>query len=251
MVHNMFCTNCGKELKDGAVVCMNCGVLVKTNDGKPVTLQNGTFTVASADVVTKKKKPKVIIIAIVIAVLLIFGIIGSAFGSSDDEVIKSNSPTGASFNCTIDEFIDDFNSQVSEHLSNDVESESLYTQIKDTLQIKKDESVLSENNYIWTMNLSQNQTYSLCISTDNNDKIYKISLVSPQYVSDSSMQIFGFQIKCSIAAILPSESYESALQIITTVDNGSTSNDFQDNNVYYSVLYSGDTIEFLITANFD
>lgn len=30
---NKFCSNCGKELKEGADICLNCGVLInKTND---------------------------------------------------------------------------------------------------------------------------------------------------------------------------------------------------------------------------
>ena len=32
---NKFCTNCGKELKEGAEVCLNCGVIIKNQVSSP------------------------------------------------------------------------------------------------------------------------------------------------------------------------------------------------------------------------
>ena len=242
----MFCTNCGKELKDGAVVCMNCGVLVKTNDGKPVTLQNGTFTVASADVVTKKKKPKVIIIAIVIAVLLIFGIIRSAFGSSDDEVIKSNSPTGASFNCTIDEFVNNYNNYICSWVADKEKREQL--------ELKENELVeLSEDCYIWSNPSTFEQLSKIYVNTDDDENIYQITVSFSEFIQDDDLPTVVLNIMTVILGLQPSKEEEQARKIVqsTCILNEEKNKSLQQDNVFYDIVVEETSAKFSIMANFD
>lgn len=78
----MFCKNCGKELKDGATFCTECGTRVNE------TVPTEGNTMPNTTVVTKKMtKGKMVLIA-VFAVLIII-VIACAVGSGD-----SSSPFG-------------------------------------------------------------------------------------------------------------------------------------------------------------
>lgn len=84
----MFCTKCGKELRDGAVFCVHCGAPVKNNGGEaqeinvpsPAVSPDHVETVVKQENKTNAKKPKImpivlIVLAVLFIVAIVFGII--------------------------------------------------------------------------------------------------------------------------------------------------------------------------------
>lgn len=91
----MFCTQCGKELKDGLKFCPNCGTLIKSrnnasqNDNQVNTLSaienvsqekvEAPTAFVSSQYEKPKKTNKGIFVIIIILILLIIGVSGAAF----------------------------------------------------------------------------------------------------------------------------------------------------------------------------
>lgn len=100
----MFCTKCGKELKDGAVFCVHCGAPVK-NGGEALDTSASTPVVRADYVEPDKKqdnpinvrKPRVmLIILIVLSVLFIAGIsFGVVYYLNHKDSKKSNEGSSA------------------------------------------------------------------------------------------------------------------------------------------------------------
>ncbi len=69
-----FCTNCGKEIDENAVICVHCGVQVKAN--------NGNVTMSEEDIIDKKAKNALTfgLISIVAWIIPIIGYVMTILG---------------------------------------------------------------------------------------------------------------------------------------------------------------------------
>lgn len=74
----MYCTNCGKEIDERAVVCPGCGI--PTAESKP----------------KKKKHPVLIALVVIIAIFIIVAAVSGGGGSDEPKKVTSNAQTNVS-----------------------------------------------------------------------------------------------------------------------------------------------------------
>lgn len=83
----MYCTQCGKELKEGIKFCTNCGSVIKNRNNDPESVSQMNLSEAGRDSRTdvpdktpaKKNKKGALIAIIVLLIVLILGVSGTAF----------------------------------------------------------------------------------------------------------------------------------------------------------------------------
>ncbi len=111
----MFCKNCGKEMKDSAAFCPECGA--KTENQIAANIEVGSATAETA----KKKYPTKLVIGAIIAAIVIIIIAIAASGGDDSDnvddfgsgnIIIENTDyeLGATYNMTPNQFIYRYNS---------------------------------------------------------------------------------------------------------------------------------------------
>lgn len=120
----MFCKNCGKEMKDGSAFCSECGTkndqgATEVNAQIDTTAFQSAMSNSSGTAVAVKKKSKGKFIIIGVFVLLIIIVIACAVGGSnaggESAIIENNDcQLGATYVMTPSQYIDRFNSCVSE-----------------------------------------------------------------------------------------------------------------------------------------
>lgn len=240
----MICKNCGKEVKENDLFCIECGTKIEnTAVNSPMTtpLQT-TIKTANSTVAVKKKYPgKLVIICIAFVFFIIFLAI---IGSSD--VIESNSESGASFIYTMEEVIERYNDNIDEVVVNDSGlSENEFEEVKE--QIKLKESYFrkeSDNKYF-----ASNDTYGITIQVDDDGNVYFIGMVWGNNLSDDLSTIIIHLLRGLIVSVQPSLDSDDAKQIIIDTDN--TSGILQKDDVKYMVTYENDCTRFSFIAMFD
>lgn len=236
----MFCKNCGKEMKDGATFCTECGTKVME------TVSTEGNTTPNTTVVTKKMtKGKMVLIA-VFAMLIIIVIACVVGGSSD--VIESNSETGASFNCTIEEVIERYNDNIDEHFVNDSGlSKSEYEDFKEQFKLKESYFTKeSENKYFCS---SSGDSYGITIQVDDNGNVYFVDMVWRNNLSKVESNAIMVLLRGLILSVQPSIDYDTANQIIIDTDN--SIGILQKDNVKYMITYESNTMRFSAIAMLD
>lgn len=247
----MFCKNCGKEMKNEDAFCRECGAKAESNDTAQANpIDAGAFQTAvasSGDTVAVKKKSKVKWIVIGVFVVSIIIVIACAVGGSSD-VIESNSETGASFNCTIEEVIERYNSNVDEHFVNDSGlSKSEYEEFKEQFKLKKSYFTQeSENKYFCS---SSGDVYGITIQVDDNGNVYFVDMVWKNNLSKEESSAIMILLRGLILSIQPSKDYDTVKQIIIDTDN--TNGILQKDNVKYMATYESNCTRFSAIALFD
>lgn len=163
----MFCKNCGKEIKDGAAFCSECGTKAESNAfAQANQIDVGAFQSAMTNsgetvAVKKKSKKKWLVIGIIVLVIIV---IACAVGGSNENnkgapgksVIVENDDCqlGATYDMTPEQYIKRYNAALTE-LGGD---SSLYMPSIDS----------------WTADLSEdgNTTYTYCVSKELIYMIY-------------------------------------------------------------------------------
>lgn len=245
----MFCKNCGKEMKNGDTFCRECGAKaelntsVQTNQIDAEAFQSAMANSGGTVVVKKKSKGKFILIG-VFAVLIIIVIACAVGGSSD--VIESNSESGASFNCTIEDVIERYNDNIDEHVVNDSNySDDEHEEIKNQLKLKKSYFEReTENKYFVS-----NGIYGITIQLDDNGNVYYFDMVWRNNLSDTESGLIMIPLRGLVLSVQPSMDYDTANQIIIDTDNASGI--LQKDDVKYMVTYESDCTRFSAVAMFD
>lgn len=243
----MICKNCGKEINDSIGICTSCGA----NTGNQFMSNTET---ATAVVSTKKKPPTKPVIGAIIAVVVIIlitfiGLLTSFILFADDnEVFKSNSPSGASFNCTMDDVIKRYNRNIDKHLKNDGLSDEEYEAIKN--QFKMDASYFikeSDGKYFVS---TSNNSYGITVFTDDSDNVYGVEFVcrTDVFLDSANSDTLMLLIRGLFNAVEPSKSYDEIKDIVAnTADKGV----IQKDNVKHVVTYETNNIRFASMAMFD
>jgi len=256
----MLCKNCGNEMNNGATFCNRCGV----NHGNTQTGNNRhgnspAINVASSACLKKNTRtelmPIIIIVAIIVGSFVFGGLkvmfsllvdddFGSPFGIYSD-VIVSNSESGASFNCTMEEVIERYNDNIDEHIINDSHSDDEYEEIKNQLKLKKSYfEKETENKYFVS-----NSTYGITIQLDDNGNVYFIDMVWGNNLSDIESNVIMILLRGLIISVQPSINYDTATQIVIDTDN--STGILQKDNVKYMVTYESNCTRFSAVAMFD
>jgi len=249
----MICKNCNKEIANTSIYCPECGIKTELNEtvqiNQATTIQPKSAVINQIATTTKKKPSKEIVILIaVIAFWIVFGIIFvivCAFDNNSD-VIVSNSESGASFNCTMEDVIERYNDNIDEHITNDSNySDDEYEKIKNQLKLKKSYfEKETENKYFVS-----NSTYGITIQLDDNGNVYFIDMVWGNNLSDIESDVITILLRGLIISVQPSMDYDTAKQIIIDTDNASRI--LQKDDVKYMVTYESNCMRFSAIAMFD
>ena len=249
----MFCKNCGKEMKDGSAFCSECGTkneqgTTEVNTQIDATAFQSAMSNSSGTAVAVKKKSKGKFIIIGVFVLLIIIVIACAVGGSSD-VIESSSETGASFNCTIDDVIDRYNSNIDEHLINDANlSDEEYNSVKNQFKMNKSNFEQQEEHKYFAS--SNNDSYGITVFTDENNYVYGVEfVVQNDVILDRSLsdQVF-LLIRGLYNSVEPSKSYDEIEDIVTVASKDGV---LQKDNVKHVVTYETTTTRFASIALFN
>lgn len=247
----MFCKNCGKELKKGAAFCHECGAKVEINEtvqANPIESNVSQPTMANNSIVTSIKKISkeklILIIAIPIWIIII---IACAMGG-DSDVIESNSESGASFNCTMEDVIKRYNDNVEEHFVNDAGlSDNEFEKIRNQYKLKK--SYFTEESDSKYFVSSSNNAYGITIQVDDEKNVYFVEMVWNNSLTDAESQAVMVLLRGLIMSVEPSKDYDEINQLIIDTDN--SGGILQKDNVKHAAIYESNCTRFAAMANFD
>ncbi len=230
----MICKNCGKEMKDGATFCPSCGA--KTEE----VSVNATVVTADAP---KKKYPTKLVICAIIAVIVIIVIAIAASGGDDSDsdskgnVFKSNSQSGASFNCTIDDVISGYNKNIDKHLTNGGDD------------FKLDIGHFSKENGKYFLS-SSNNAYSITVFIDENDYVYGVEydVDTSLLMSDEYSDLIFVLVRGLYNSVEPDKSYDEIREILGDAINNGV---LQKDNVKHVVIAENNLTKFASMATLD
>ena len=233
----MICKNCGKEVKENDLFCIECGTKIEnTAVNSPMTTPLQT-PVGNSDnaVAVKKKYPTKLLVIILAFVFFALTVISSS------DVIESNSESGASFNCTMEDVIERYNDNIDEFIVNDSGlSENEFEEVKEQVKLKESYFTKeSENKYFVS-----NDTYGITIQLDDDGNVYFIDMVWGNNLSDDLSTIIMHLLRGLIVSVQPSLDSDDAKQIVIDTDN--TSGILQKDDVKYMVTYEMIVHDFLL-----
>lgn len=247
----MLCKNCGKELKKGAEFCHECGAKAELNEtvqANPIEAnapQPDMTNPSGTAAVKKKSKGKIILIA-VFAILIII-VIACAVGG-DSDVIESNSESGASFNCTMEDVIERYNDNVEEHFVNDSGlSDGEFEKIRNQYKLKK--AYFTEESDGKYFVSSSNNAYGITIQVDDEKNVYFVEMVWNNNITDAESQAVMVLLRGLIMSVEPSKDYDEINQLIIDTDN--SGGILQKDNVKHAAIYESNCTRFAAVANFD
>jgi len=233
----MICKNCGKEVKNEAAFCLSCGA--KTEKSTVINVDTAT---AATEKTKKKYTTKFVVGALIFVVLIIvIAVIGSIgdddVSSSKDYIFKSNSQSGASFDCTIDDVISGYNKNIDKHLTNGGDD------------FKLDIGYFIKKNGKYFMS-SSNNAYSITIFIDENDYVYGVEydVDNSLLMSDEYSDLNFILIRGLFNSVEPDKSYDEISEILgDTIDNGV----LQKDNVKHVVIAESSLTKFASMAVLD
>ncbi len=226
----MFCKNCGKEMKDGATFCIECGT--KVNE----TVPTESNTTPNTTVVTKKmSKGKIVLIA-VFAVLIII-VIACAFtgDESEDLTIEADNYNGMSFNYDISEWCNSFNEAISEvdeefETETDIKLKSSSFKLDSTDYDTTDANVVR---YYYSGNLKKDDDFAISLYVDSDtDKVCKCEINYIQYTGDDLSLLIYYNILPCIMATADTD-FDSARSILNDKVLKSKNYTYYNDNICY------------------
>lgn len=157
--------------------------------------------------------------------------------SSKDYVFKSNSQSGASFNCTIDDVIKGYNKNIDKHLTNGGDD------------FKLDVGYFSKEDGKYFMS-SSNNAYSITIFIDENEYVYGVEydVDNSILMSDEYSDLIFVLVRGLYNSVEPDKSYDEICDILgDAINNGA----LQKDNVNHVVIAENSLTKFASMASFD
>lgn len=230
----MICKNCGKEMKNGAAFCSSCGA--KTEE-VPINA-----TAVTADTPKKKYPTKLVIGAIIAAILIIIIAIAASVGDDSDSnskgnVFKSNSQSGASFNCTIDDVISGYNKNIDKHLTNGGED------------YKLNKGYFSKENGKYFLS-SSNNAYSITVFIDDDEYVYGVEydVDNSLLMSDEYSDLIFVLVRGLYNSVEPNKNYDEISEILGDAINNGV---LQKDNVKHVVIAESSLTKFASMATLE
>lgn len=237
----MFCKNCGKEIKDGAAFCSECGTKAESNAfAQANQIDVGAFQSAMANsrgsvAVKKKSKGKFILIG-VFAVLIII-VIACAMGDNENAiVIEADNYNGMSFNYDLSEWCDSFNEAINE-VNNEYDVEIDLDINTSSFKLDNTDADPTDANvvrYYYEDSKNNNDfAISLYIDTDT-EKVCKCEIVNAPVNGDD---LTSFEHFCLIPAVMATShiDYDTACSTLKNLFSSEAGNHCQyyNNNICY------------------
>lgn len=229
----MFCKNCGKEMKDSAAFCPECGAKAEPNAvAQEKKIDAGAFQSAMANsggtvAVKKKSKTKWLVIGIIVLVIIVIAC--AVGGDSNDNVIESDNYNGMSFNYTLSEWCDRFNESLKK-VDNEFETETNIKIKSTSFQLDNTDYDTTDANvvrYYYEGNYKNENDFAISLYVDTDtEKVCKCDIVNVPFNGDDLTMFVHF---CLIPAVMATShiDYDTACSIMGDVFSS-------DNHTYYS-----------------